>query len=172
MKTRTQRSPRIVQPHIPGLARVDKAPTVPKIKESALVSQIRATLANVGYATFEVGQARQKVKCPNEDCGEVFYPTGFAGTRRALLTCSPIATPKGSRLYRSCWKSKPTRGGSARNNGYSRIRAGVTSSGPAPTPWKPCGMRRNGAKARVDWQFTTADARVKLKRLDPKILTS
>jgi hypothetical protein len=32
--------------------------------------------------------------------------------------------------------------------------------------------RRNGAKARVDWQFSTADARVKLKRLYPKILTS
>lgn len=32
--------------------------------------------------------------------------------------------------------------------------------------------RRNGAQSRVDWQFTTADARVKLKRLYPKILTS
>ena len=28
---------------------------------------------------------------------------------------------------------------------------------------------RNKAKARVDWQFTTADARVKLKRLYPSI---
>ena len=27
--------------------------------------------------------------------------------------------------------------------------------------------RRNNAKAAVDWQFTTADARVKLKRLYP-----
>ena len=74
-----RRSPRIVQPHIPGLARADKAPVVPKIKESNLVTQIRATLANAGYATFEVGQARQKVKCPAEGCGEVFYPAGFAG---------------------------------------------------------------------------------------------
>jgi hypothetical protein len=32
--------------------------------------------------------------------------------------------------------------------------------------------RRNAAAVRVDWQFTTADARVKLKRLYPKILTS
>ena len=32
--------------------------------------------------------------------------------------------------------------------------------------------RRNGAKARVNWQFTTSDARVKLKRLYPQILTS
>lgn len=32
--------------------------------------------------------------------------------------------------------------------------------------------RRNGAKARVDWQFTCDDARVKLKRLYPQILTS
>jgi len=31
---------------------------------------------------------------------------------------------------------------------------------------------RNAAKSRVDWQFTTADARVKLKRLYPKLLTS
>lgn len=32
--------------------------------------------------------------------------------------------------------------------------------------------RRDGAKARVDWHFTTEDARVKLKRLYPKVLTS
>lgn len=32
--------------------------------------------------------------------------------------------------------------------------------------------RRNTAKVRVDWQFTTGDARVKLKRLYPQILTS
>ena len=32
--------------------------------------------------------------------------------------------------------------------------------------------RRNGAKVRVDWQFTTSDARIKLKRLYPQILTS
>lgn len=32
--------------------------------------------------------------------------------------------------------------------------------------------RRNAAKSRVDWQFTTADARIKLKRLYPRILTS
>jgi hypothetical protein len=31
--------------------------------------------------------------------------------------------------------------------------------------------RRNTAKCRVDWQFTTADARVKLKRLYPSIQT-
>lgn len=31
--------------------------------------------------------------------------------------------------------------------------------------------RRNTAKCRVDWQFTTADARVKLKRLYPTIQT-
>jgi len=30
-------------------------------------------------------------------------------------------------------------------------------------------QRRNTAKCRVDWQFTTADARVKLKRLYPSI---
>jgi hypothetical protein len=30
-------------------------------------------------------------------------------------------------------------------------------------------QRRNMAKCRVDWQFTTADARVKLKRLYPSI---
>ena len=30
-------------------------------------------------------------------------------------------------------------------------------------------QRRNSAKCRVDWQFTTADARVKLKRLYPTI---
>jgi len=28
---------------------------------------------------------------------------------------------------------------------------------------------RNGAAAKVDWQFTTADARIKIKRLDPQI---
>jgi DDE superfamily endonuclease len=32
-------------------------------------------------------------------------------------------------------------------------------------------QRRNTAKCRVDWQFTTADARVKLKRLYPTIQT-
>lgn len=32
--------------------------------------------------------------------------------------------------------------------------------------------RRNAASTRVDWQFTTADARRKLKSLYPKILTS
>jgi DDE superfamily endonuclease len=32
-------------------------------------------------------------------------------------------------------------------------------------------QRRNEAKCRVDWQFTTADARVKLKRLYPAIQT-
>ncbi len=32
--------------------------------------------------------------------------------------------------------------------------------------------RRNAAKARVEWHFTTDDARVKLKRLYPQILTS
>jgi transposase len=32
-------------------------------------------------------------------------------------------------------------------------------------------QRRNTAKCRVDWQFTTADARVKLKRLYPSIQT-
>lgn len=32
-------------------------------------------------------------------------------------------------------------------------------------------QRRNTAKGRVDWQFTTADARVKLKRLYPSIQT-
>jgi hypothetical protein len=31
--------------------------------------------------------------------------------------------------------------------------------------------RRNAAKSRVDWQFTTADARVRLKRLYPSIQT-
>jgi hypothetical protein len=30
---------------------------------------------------------------------------------------------------------------------------------------------RNAAKCRIDWQFTTADARVKLKRLYPSIQT-
>jgi hypothetical protein len=70
---------RIVQPHIPGLARADKAPVEQKIKESALVTQIRGTLANAGYTTFVVGEARAKVKCPAEGCGEVFYPTGYAG---------------------------------------------------------------------------------------------
>jgi hypothetical protein len=34
------------------------------------------------------------------------------------------------------------------------------------TAWE---QRRNMAKCRVDWQFTTADARVKLKRLYPSI---
>jgi hypothetical protein len=32
-------------------------------------------------------------------------------------------------------------------------------------------QRRNATKCRVDWQFTTADARVKLKRLYPSIQT-
>lgn len=32
-------------------------------------------------------------------------------------------------------------------------------------------QRRNTAKCRVDWQFTTTDARVKLKRLYPSIQT-
>ena len=32
--------------------------------------------------------------------------------------------------------------------------------------------RRNNAKAKVNWQFTTADARVRLKHLYPQILTS
>lgn len=32
--------------------------------------------------------------------------------------------------------------------------------------------RRNGLKGRVDWHFTVEDARVKLKRLYPQILTS
>jgi hypothetical protein len=30
-------------------------------------------------------------------------------------------------------------------------------------------VRRNAAVVRVDWQFTTADARVKLKRLYPSV---
>ncbi len=42
-------------------------------------SQIRATLANVSYATFEIGSARQKVQCPNATCGEWFYPKGWQG---------------------------------------------------------------------------------------------
>jgi len=29
--------------------------------------------------------------------------------------------------------------------------------------------RRNGAEATIDWQFTTADARIKLKHLYPSI---
>jgi hypothetical protein len=29
--------------------------------------------------------------------------------------------------------------------------------------------QRNKKQAKADWQFTTADARVKLKRLDPSI---
>jgi hypothetical protein len=29
--------------------------------------------------------------------------------------------------------------------------------------------RRNAAKCRVDWHFTTHDARIKLKRLNPSI---
>jgi hypothetical protein len=33
-------------------------------------------------------------------------------------------------------------------------------------------VRRDAASVRVDWQFTSADARIKLKRLYPKILTS
>jgi hypothetical protein len=32
--------------------------------------------------------------------------------------------------------------------------------------------RRNAERVRVDWHFTTADARIKLKRLYPKLLTS
>jgi hypothetical protein len=32
--------------------------------------------------------------------------------------------------------------------------------------------RRNTAEAKVNWQFTTADARIKLKHLYPQILTS
>ena len=31
--------------------------------------------------------------------------------------------------------------------------------------------RRNNAKSRIDWQFTTADARIKLKRLYPTLVT-
>lgn len=30
-------------------------------------------------------------------------------------------------------------------------------------------QQRNQAQATVDWQFTTADARIKLKRLYPEI---
>ena len=30
-------------------------------------------------------------------------------------------------------------------------------------------LERNGATAEVDWRFTTADARIKLKRLYQKI---
>ena len=33
-------------------------------------------------------------------------------------------------------------------------------------------IRRNAAQVKVDWQFTTSDARIKLKRLYPQILTS
>ena len=33
-------------------------------------------------------------------------------------------------------------------------------------------VRRDAASVRVDWQFTSADARVKLRRLYPKILAS
>lgn len=39
----------------------------------------------------------------------------------------------------------------------------------AVTAWE---ARRNAASCRVDWRFTTADARIKLKRLYPIILTS
>jgi hypothetical protein len=31
--------------------------------------------------------------------------------------------------------------------------------------------RRNNANARIDWQFTTRDARIKLKRLYPTLQT-
>ena len=34
------------------------------------------------------------------------------------------------------------------------------------TAWE---AKRNRAQVRVDWQFTTADARIKLKRLYPKL---
>ena len=30
---------------------------------------------------------------------------------------------------------------------------------------------RNKQKARIDWQFTTVDARIKLKRLYPSLIT-
>jgi hypothetical protein len=33
-------------------------------------------------------------------------------------------------------------------------------------------VRRDAASVRVDWQYTSADARVKLKRLYPEILSS
>ncbi|MCX6354090.1 MAG: IS630 family transposase, partial [Candidatus Aureabacteria bacterium] len=32
-------------------------------------------------------------------------------------------------------------------------------------------QRRNIAEAKVDWRFTTADARIKLKRLYPTLST-
>ncbi|HUP42868.1 MAG TPA: IS630 family transposase, partial [Thermoanaerobaculia bacterium] len=31
------------------------------------------------------------------------------------------------------------------------------------------GQQRDNAKARIDWQFTTDDARIKLKRLYPTL---
>ena len=34
------------------------------------------------------------------------------------------------------------------------------------TAWE---RRRNGSKVKVDWQFTTADARVKLRKLYPTL---
>ena len=65
------------QPHIPGLARADKVAQHPKISESALQQQTRQTLANLGYASAEVGATRKQVTCPC--CAHRFFPDGWQG---------------------------------------------------------------------------------------------
>jgi hypothetical protein len=135
-----RRSPRVVQPHIPGLARVDKAPVAEKIKESALVTQIRATLANIGYATFEVGQARQKGEVPTRRM------------RRGVLSCRirgqysrcprSAGLPQRRRVPPICvlMEVKVEKARSVRNKRRSPTRAVRTSSAHAGMPWRPCAM--------------------------------
>ena len=68
---------KVIQPHIPGLSRVDRKPRPPKLSEAALQSQARATLALLGYATAEVGAGRKQVSCPC--CSHRFFPEGWQG---------------------------------------------------------------------------------------------
>lgn len=70
-----QRRP--AQPHLPGLSRSDRKPTVQRRSEKVLQSHIRQVLAGLGYQTLETGTGRPHIKC--EKCEHSFVPTGYMG---------------------------------------------------------------------------------------------
>lgn len=79
----------VVQPHIPGLARADKKPTVQRKSEAVIQAHAIAVLAGLGYGAMEVGKTRARVtlegecrcpRCKHEFTASVSgFPTGWQG---------------------------------------------------------------------------------------------
>lgn len=72
----------VVQPHIPGLSRSDRKPTVQRRSEKVLQAHTRGVAAGVGYASMETGTGRPRVECP--ECHYSFVPKGFMGNTKGL----------------------------------------------------------------------------------------